>query len=429
MSTSSDIASLASDLVVFLAALTLLAVLMLRPDLIRVNFLGRSVLAASAGLLAASSVFGGALTDAEVADSLVPDLRTLAVILLAVGCLGVGARWPRAALLGTLALFALAELAFRQPGQEVGDLLRFLGGCGIGLSLWLAARRTLATRIASAAGVLLVAVVLVLSGVLSRVLRDNVTEQAIERATDRARVEAGLVEEKANVALGQASFIAKVFQLAPAAKEAIKVDDGDQIRAFLEALQENYTEVDFLAYFNANKQLKASAKRDPAYNLVLAQMQSSQVVADALQSTLPSPAGTVEPTIDQGLAALGVQLVQFPDDRGVQTNWGAVVAGFFVSNDDLLSRLDRPERENTDLSIVVDNGLLATTFPQGELTGSTKLLDGPEGRRLIDSVLGRGQPAALPGQFNGQDVFVAVAPIDPSSRGQGGTSRAAFRRS
>ncbi|MGH8975934.1 MAG: hypothetical protein ACRD0C_22330, partial [Acidimicrobiia bacterium] len=164
MSTTSDIASLASDLVVFLAALTLLAVLVLRPDLIRVNFLGRSVLAAAAAMLAASSVLGGALTDAEVADSLVPDLRAVGVVLLAVGCLGVGARWPRAALLGSLGLFAVAEVAFRQPGEETGDVLRFLGGCGIGLSLWLAARRSLATRIAGSAGVLLVAVVLVLSG-------------------------------------------------------------------------------------------------------------------------------------------------------------------------------------------------------------------------------------------------------------------------
>jgi PAS domain S-box-containing protein len=420
MSTSSDIASLASDLVVFLAALTLLAVLMLRPDLIRVNFLGRSVLAAAATLLAASSVLGGALTDADVADSLVPDLRSLGVVLLAVGCLGVGARWPRAALLASLALFAAAEVGFRQPGQEVGDLLRFLGGCGIGLSLWLAARRSLATRIAATAGVLLVAVVLVLSGVLSSVLRDNVAEQAIERASDRARVEAGLVEEKANLALSQASFIAKVFQLAPAAQDAIKRDDVDQIRTFLEALQGNYTEVDFLAYFNSQKQLRASAKRGD-YNLVLAQMQTSRVVEEAFQSSLASPAGTVEPTLDQGLAALGIQVIQFPDDRGIQTKWGAVVAGFFVGNDDLLERLDKPERENTNLSIVVDSDtVLATTFPQGELKGSFSLLDGPSGRRLIETVLGRGQATARQGELNSKDVFVAVAPIRPDGGRAGG---------
>ncbi len=419
MSTSSDIASLASDLVVFLAALTLLAVLVLRPDLIRVTFLGRSVLAASATLLAASSVLGGALTDAAVADSLVPDLRSLGVVLLAVGCLGVGARWPRAALLASLGLFAAAEVAFRQPGQEAGDLLRFLGGCGIGLSLWLAARRSLATRIAAAAGVLLVAVVLVLSGVLSGVLRQNVAAQAKERAGDRARVEAGLVEEKANLALSQASFISKVFQLSAPAQDAIKRDDGDQIRAFLEGLQGNYTEVDFLAYFNSQKQLRASAKRGD-YNLVLAQMQTSRVVEEAFQSSLASPAGTVEPTLDQGLAALGIQVVQFPDDRGIQTKWGAVVAGFFISNDDLIERLDKPERENTDLSIVVDNNLIATTFPQGELKGAFSLLDGPSGRRLIDTVLGRGQATAQQGQLNGKDVFVAIAPIRPDGGRAGG---------
>ena len=415
MSTSSDIASLASDLVVFLAALTLLAVLVLRPDLIRVSFLGRSVLAAAASLLAAASAFGGALGETEAADSLVPDLRTLGVLLLALGCVGVGARLPRIALLASVGLFAVAEVAFRQPGDEAGDILRFLGGCGIGLSLWLAARRSLATRIAAAAGVLLVSVVLVLSGILSRVLRDNVAEQAIERASDRARVEAGLIEEKANLAVDQADFIANVFQLSPVGQDAIKRDDGDSIRLFLEALQRTYSQVDFVAFFNNNRDLRGSALKNPESRLVLAQLGSSPVVAEAFRSSLPSPAGIVEPTLLEGLAALGIQKVEFPDDRGVTTGWGAVVAGFFIGNDDLLGRLDRAERQNTNFSVVVANDdVLASTYPPGELEGSFDLLDGPNGRRLIETVLGRGRATAQQGQFQGRDVFVAVAPIQPS---------------
>jgi PAS domain S-box-containing protein len=414
MSTSSDIASLASDLVVFLAALTLLAVLVLRPDLVRVTSLGRTALAASATLLASTAVMSGAWTDAQVADSLIPDLRSLGVVLLAVGCLGVGVRWPRAALLASLGLFVVAEVAFRQPGEASGDLLRFLGGCGIGLSLWLGARRSLATRIAAAAGVLLVAVVLVLSGVLSGVLRDNVAEQAIERTSDRARVEAGLVDEKRNQAINQATFIANVFQLAPAGRDAIKNNDGDQIRLFLEALQTKYLQVDFLAFFDANRELRASALRNPEFRLVLAQLQTSDVVAGSFESDVV--AGGVEPTLDQGLAALGIGSVVFPDDRGVTTKWGAVVAGFFVGNDDLIARLDRGERENTDLSIVVDSDtVLATTFDQGELKGSFDLLDGPTGRELIETVLGRGEATARQGEFNQRDVFVAAAPIPPGT--------------
>jgi PAS domain S-box-containing protein len=423
MSTSSDIASLASDLVVFLAALTLLAVLVLRPDLVRVTFLGRTALAGSATLLAFTAVMGGALTDAEVSDSLLPDLRTVGVVLLAIGCLGVGARWPRAALLASLGLFVVAEVAFREPGEAPGDLLRFLGGCAMGLSLWLAARRSLATRIAAAAGVLLVAVVLVLSGVLSRVLRDNVAEQAIERASDRARVEAGLVDEKRNQAINQANFIAKVFQLAPAGRDAIKSNDGDQIRIFLEALQSTYSQVDFLAFFDANRELRASALRNPDFRLVLAQLRTSPLVAGSFDSNVD--AGGVEPTLDQGLAALGIGTVEFPDDRGVTTKWGAVVAGFFVGNDDLATRLDRSERENTDLSIVVDSDtVLATTFDQGDLKGSFDLLDGPAGRQLIETVLGRGKATARQGEFNQRDVFVAASPIPPDD-GRGGPPRTA----
>ncbi|MGH9035165.1 MAG: hypothetical protein ACRD0O_05320, partial [Acidimicrobiia bacterium] len=422
MSTSSDIASLASDLVVFLAALTLLAVLVLRPDLVRVTFLGRTALAAAATLLALTAVLGGAMTDAKLADSLLPDLRTVGVVALALGCLGVGARWPRAALLASLGLFVVAEVAFREPGQEAGDLLRFLGGCGIGLSLWLGARRSLATRIAAAAGVLLVAVVLVLSGVLSRVLRDNVAEQAIERASDRARVEAGLVDEKRNQAINQASFIANVFKLAPAGRDAIKSNDGDQIRVFLEALQQTYSAVDFLAFFDANRELRGSALRNPDFRLVLAQLRTSDVVSGSFD--VADATGGVEPTLDQGLAAHGVQTGDFPDDRGVTTKWGAVVAGFFVGNDDLALRLDRGERENTDLSILVDNAVLATTLDPGQLKESVDLLDGPTGKQLIETVLGRGQATARQGEFNQRDVFVAASPIPPDD-GRGGAPRTA----
>lgn len=57
MSTSTQVISLAADLVVFLAAVSLLAVLVLRPDLLGVSTLGRTVLAGAATLLAAAAVF------------------------------------------------------------------------------------------------------------------------------------------------------------------------------------------------------------------------------------------------------------------------------------------------------------------------------------------------------------------------------------
>ena len=65
-------------------------------------------------------------------------------------------------------------------------------------------------------------VVLVLSGVLSRVLTNSVSEQALVRAKERATIEANLVRERGNVAVGQASFIANVLRLADVGQKAVK---------------------------------------------------------------------------------------------------------------------------------------------------------------------------------------------------------------
>ena len=131
----------------------------------------------------------------------------------------------------------MAEIAIRSDVESFGNGLRFLGGCGIGVALWLAASKSLATRIAAAAAVMLVLVVLVLSGVLSRVLTNSVSEQALVRAEERAKVEANLVEKRADVAVSQASFIAKVLGLADQGQNAVKTGDSVVIGSFLEQLK------------------------------------------------------------------------------------------------------------------------------------------------------------------------------------------------
>src|SRR5207244_8611357 len=140
-------------------------------------------------LLAGAALIHGGLDQQETWLS---TLRLAAVVFLAVGCLGVTARWPRTALLASLGLLVVAEIAIRSSVESFGNLLRFLGGCGIGLSLWLAARRSLATRIAAAAAILLVTVVLVLSGVLSQVLTNSGSKQVLVRGQERAYFEAEL---------------------------------------------------------------------------------------------------------------------------------------------------------------------------------------------------------------------------------------------
>ena len=125
MSTSTSIVSLAADLVVFLAAASLLFVLVLRSDLLGVTPLFRAILAGAASLLAGAALIHGGLDQQETWLS---TLRLAAVVFLAVGCLGVTARWPRTALLASLGLLVVAEIAIRSSVESFGNLLRFLGG-------------------------------------------------------------------------------------------------------------------------------------------------------------------------------------------------------------------------------------------------------------------------------------------------------------
>ena len=144
MSTSTSIVSLAADLVVFLAAASFLLVLVLRADLLGVTGVFRAVLSVAATLLAAAALIHGGFDEQ---GNWLSTLRLAAIVFLAIGCLGVTVRWPRTALLASLALLVVAEISIRSDVESFGNGLRFLGGCGIGVALWLAASKSLATRI------------------------------------------------------------------------------------------------------------------------------------------------------------------------------------------------------------------------------------------------------------------------------------------
>lgn len=415
MSTSTQVISLAADLVVFLAAVSLLAVLVLRPDLLGVSTLGRTVLAGAATLLAAAAVFHGALTESALREDWLERLRVAAVVLLAVGCLGVGARWPRSALLASLAFLVAAEVAFRDDHELSGNLLRLLGGCGVGLSLWLAARRSLATRIAAAAGVLLVAVVAVLSGILSQKMTEQVSGQAIKRAAERAEIEAGLIAQKSNEAASQASFIANVFRLSPPGQEAIQREDPIAIGEFLDGLRSLYSQVDFLAFFNPDRKLVAASTPGEKGASVLDQLSDSPTVGEAYEESLPSAAAGVEPTLDAGLVALAAGNVVLKDERGEPKTYGVVVAGSFLDATYLGGRTDRDD--TTALSIVTNLRLLASTIPLSKADVPVELFDGKKGTELLDEMFVFGKRPEGRATFRGDDVFYAFASIPPDLEG------------
>ena len=410
MSTSTSIVSLAADLVVFLAAASFLLVLLLRSDLLGVTGLFRAVLSVAATLLAAAALIHGGFDEQ---GNWLSTLRLAAIVFLAIGCLGVTVRWPRTALLASLALLVVAEISIRSDVESFGNGLRFLGGCGIGVALWLAASKSLATRIAAAAAVLLVLVVLVLSGVLSRVLTNSVSEQALVRADERAKVEANLVEKRADVAVSQASFIAKVLGLADEGQRAVKTTDAAVIGGFLEQLKSLYSQVDFLAFLGPDGKIVAVTRlENPA--AILGGLEESPTVKGAYNSTLASAQAGVEPTLNAGLVALGVDFVKFPDERGAPKVYGTIVAGFFINSNYLGDRILRPDGSrdvSTNLSLLTSIRVLATTIGDDKAKVPTDLLDGSAGEKLIDEVFVTGRSPAEKGSFDGRNTFIAIAPV------------------
>jgi hypothetical protein len=412
VSISTSVISLAADLVIFLAAVSLLSVLVVRPNLLRMSSsMGRTALSIAAALLGTAALIHGGVSTFVFRQNWLEWVRLAAVVLLAAGCYGVRSKWPRASLLVSLGLLVVSEVLLRNESESTADLLRFLGGWGIALALLLAARHSLAARIAAAAGILLVTVVLILSGVLSTVLTQNVSEQALTRAAERAKIEADLIAQKSNDALAQASFISRVLQVAPPGQEAIQREDAIAVGKFLTLLKSLYSQIDFLAFLNPSGRLVAATPIEKG-QAVLATLAGAPSVQASFRERLP--AGALEPTLDAGLVALGSDRIMFNDERGEPKVYGAVVAGFFLDRDYLNERIGD---DRIDLSIVTANSLLASTLPQTEAKSSVDLADDKQGRRLIHAVFVAGRRPQLQADFQGHPRFITVASVPPDLKG------------
>src|SRR5205823_8736454 len=118
---------------------------------------------------------------------------------------------------------------------------------------------------------------------------------------------------------------------------------------------------------------------------ILQQLQNSPTVRAAYNPSLAFPSAGVEPTINAGLVALGVDFVKFNDDRGVPKVYGTIVAGFFIDKPYLQNQIGQTDT-STNMSIVTSIRLLASTLPANVAQRPTNLLDGRQGEKIVDQV-------------------------------------------
>jgi len=202
----------AADFAVFLVAGAGLALLVVRPNLLVAAEQARGLVAAGFGLLAAAALAsGGGYVDDVASPGLVALRLAGAALLVAVPLRWAGPDVGRLGFaVGIVALLGAETLLLADAGAT-SDVLRLVGAALLTAGTFLAARRSIPTRIATSASVILLGVVLAVSVGLSVVLADNVENEARRRLDATAGTEAGVAEDVARTAGFNATLTARAF--------------------------------------------------------------------------------------------------------------------------------------------------------------------------------------------------------------------------
>lgn len=202
----------AADFAVFLVAGSGLVLLAVRPKLLVTVERARGVVAAGFAVLAGAALASsGGYVDDPASPGLVA-ARLAGVVLIAAAPL----RWPGDALgrlafwVGVVALLC-AQVVTVAEEDVAADALRVLGAFAVATATFLAARRSIPTRIATSASATLLVVVLAVSVALSAVLADNVEDEARQRLDNTAESEADVAAGAGGVAEANASLVAGAF--------------------------------------------------------------------------------------------------------------------------------------------------------------------------------------------------------------------------
>jgi two-component system sensor histidine kinase VicK len=212
----------AAGFAVFLVAGAGLTLLLVRGDLLVDGIRSRGPVAAGFVLVAAGAFAQSVGIVDDVRSPSFAAVRLIGVALLAIAPVHwAGSALGRLSFAAGIASLVAAEALLALEADVVSDWLRLVGAAGLGAGIFLAARRSIPTRIAISASAILLVVVVAVSVGLSAVLADNVENEAVARLAARADTEASLAKGAAATADGNASLGARALTGSAAAAPAI----------------------------------------------------------------------------------------------------------------------------------------------------------------------------------------------------------------
>lgn len=363
-----------AEFATFLVAVAGAAIVLLRPQLLAVRGLSRLALAGGFLAIAAAAFLDGSLL--VTADNpTVIGLRSMGILLLAIGTLGWGEDRPtRRVVWLALVLLAAAEAAAAAGAETTANVARAVGALGLGAVLLASARRSIPARIAVSATASLLIVVLAVSVALSTVISDNVESEALNSVRSRAELESNEILESARRgAIKDATLVGLTVAGGDARGElleelATRPEPSPELEGDMRSLVPLLTSKGPLLYATFDRVLLVSlGAPDGPDGIDLAGAQTlvgSQAVTEAVENR--EAASEIQVVGDHAYV-VGVQPVTVPAPEGRLVLGVVVVANRL---DDAYLALRARSDDDVQLAMVDRERLLAssgTTAPEPEL--------------------------------------------------------------
>jgi PAS domain S-box-containing protein len=210
--------SFAAEFVLFLAALSGTAVLVLRPRLLVADRAARLTCTTGLVLLGVASFVHGSLLVDDPRAAWVAVPRVVGLGLLAASVV------RREATAATNALRAVAGvlLVSQLIDGSAADALRIVAAALLTVTLLYAARRSIPARVAAGAASTVLLVVLAVSVTMSTVVVDNVTDEVTQRVERRSVSEAERAKQTTDAALFRATGVVELLAAAASSNALVR---------------------------------------------------------------------------------------------------------------------------------------------------------------------------------------------------------------